>query len=104
MRIRVYYDVSPLSCVVLLLSYVVFSHLGYTLNHHRSTDTLRDTPCVKCRLLVSKMRAFVLSKVKVTRLGFEDAGVTPLPTRFRNFLDEALKANALCLVLTPSRL
>ena len=37
-------------------------------------------------------------------LGFEDAGVAPLSPRFRNFLDEALKAIALCLVLTPSRL
>ena len=90
-----------LSCFLVMLFFLTWA---ITLNHHRSTDTLRDTPCVKCRLLVSKMRAFVLSKVKVTRLGFEDAGVTPLPTRFRNFLDEALKANALCLVLTPSRL
>ena len=92
---------SALSC---LFDYVAFSHLGDTLNHHRSTDTLRDTPCVKCRRLESKMLAFVLSKVNVTRLGFEDAGVAPLPPRFRNFLDEAVKAIAFCLVLTPSRL
>ena len=45
------------------------------------------------------MRAFVLSEVNVTRLGFEDAGVAPLPPRFRNFLDEAVKALALCPVL-----
>ena len=28
-------------------------------------------------------------------LGFEDSGVVPLPPRFRNFLDEAVKAIAL---------
>ena len=38
------------------------------------------------------MRAFSLSKVNVTRLGFEDAGMAPLSPRFRNFLDEAVKA------------
>ena len=80
------------------------SHLGSTLNHHRSADTLRGTPSVKCRRLVFKMRAFVPSEVNVIHLGFEDAGVAPLPTRFRNFVDEAVKANAFCLVLTPSRL
>ena len=51
------------------------------------------------------MRAFVLSKVNVTRLGFEDAGMAPLPQRFRNFLDEAVKTFAVfCLVLTASRM
>ena len=50
------------------------------------------------------MRAFVPSKVNVIHLGLEDAGVAPLPTRFRNFLDEAAKANAFGLVLAPSRL
>ena len=116
LRIRVFHDVAVVShrklkpwhlfrlvflrCPASLLC--CFSHLGCTLNHHRSTDILRDTPCVKCRRLESKMRAFVLSEVNVTRLGFEDAGVAPLPPRFRNFLDEAVKAIALCLVSTPS--
>ena len=83
---------------------MLFSHLCYTLNHHRSTDILRDTPCIKCRRVESKMRAFVLSEVNITRLGFEDAGVAPWPPRFRNFLDEAVKAITFCLELTPSRL
>ena len=81
-----------------------FSHLDYTLNHYRFTDILRDTPRVKCRRLESNMCALVPSKVDVTRFGFEDAGVAPLPPRFRNFLDEAVKAIAFCLVLTTSRL
>ena len=50
------------------------------------------------------MCAFVLSKVHDTHLGFEDAGVAPLPPRFRNFLDESVKAIALVALLTTSRL
>ena len=38
-------------------------------------------------------------QVNVVRLGFEDAGVAPLPPRFRNFLDETVKALAFCLVI-----
>ena len=41
------------------------------------------------------MRAFLLSKVNVTHLCFEDSGVAPLSSRCRNFLDEADKAFAL---------
>ena len=117
LRIRVYNDVAPLTSkvetlalfrlVLLLLSCfsaMSFSHVCCALNHHRSTDISRDTPCVKCRRLESKMRAFVLSKVHVTHLGFEDAGVAPLQPRFRNFLNEAVKAFAFCLVLTTTRL
>ena len=46
------------------------------------------------------MRAFVPPKVNVKRLGFEDAGVAPLPPRFRNFPDETVKALAFCLAIT----
>ena len=41
---------------------------GSKLYHHRSADTLRGSPCVKCRWLESKMRAFVPSKVNVLHL------------------------------------
>ena len=34
-------------------------------------------------------------QVKDIRLGFEDAGVAPMPPRFRNILDETVKALAL---------
>ena len=40
------------------------SHLGTTSNHHRSTHIFRGTPCVKCRQLESKMRAFVSTSVE----------------------------------------
>ena len=61
---------------------------------HQSADTLCGTPCVKCRRLASQMRAFVISKVHDTHLGFEDADVAPLPPRFRKFLEETVKAIA----------
>ena len=75
------------------------SHLGYTLTLHQPADTLRGTLCIECRRLESKMRAFVLPEVNVTRLGYQDAGVAPLPTRFRIILDETVKDLAFCLVL-----
>ena len=75
------------------------SHLGYTLTLHQSADALRDMSCVKCRRLESKLRAFGPSKVSVTRLRSQDAGVAPLPTRFRIIVDGTVNALAFCLVL-----
>ena len=60
--------------------------------HHRSTDIFPFSPCVKCRRSESRICAFILSKVHFPHLGFESAGVAPLPPRFRTFLDGTVKA------------
>ena len=41
-------------------------------------------------------------QVNDIRLGFEDAGVAPMPPRFRNIPDETVKALAFCLMITTS--
>ena len=75
------------------------SHVGYTLNHHRSTNIFPNTPCVSVVGWNPKCVHFCSLRCMFTHLGFEDAGVAPLPPRFRNFLNEAVKAiTLLCRV------
>ena len=45
---------------------------------------------VKCRQLESRIRAVMLCEVNFPHLGFINAGVAPLPPRFRKVLDETV--------------
>ena len=65
------------------------------LSRRRFTRIPPNTPCVRSRRLVFKIRAVMLSVVHFPHLGFTCAGVAPLPPLFRKFLAETVKTFAL---------